>query len=102
MTTTKQERYSSSEVVQSLTGYDEKAIEQHFGRSVEDLAEHTGAPFLRALLFAVHRHDGMKDPAAYKAAMDLRWDELRARFGKDKDQGEDVDLPGSEAGKDDS
>lgn len=100
-TTTQAKTYRSGEVVESLTGHDEAAIEKVFGRSVEDLAENTGSQFLRALLFAVHRHDGMTDANAYKAVMDLTLRDLKTKFATD-DEGEDPDLPGSESGKDDS
>lgn len=92
MTTTK--KLSSEDLAGSLTGHDEDAIVLKFGAMPEDL---DGARFLRALLFAHHRHEGMKDGEALKQVKDITVKDLLALFREE----EDPDLPGSEAGKDD-
>lgn len=88
---------SSGEVVNSLTGFDEDAIERAFGHTVEYLAENTGTTFLRALVFAVERRTGASDGDALKVAKGLTFGELKARFAGDDDG--DPDLPGSKVGE---
>lgn len=93
------DRLSSRDVVNSLTGFDELAIEKRFGRTVEDLAENTGTTFLRALLYAVERRRaGVSDQQAYEAAMSATFGGLQERFAPD-DADADPDLPGSPAGE---
>lgn len=93
------ERLGSRDVVNSLTGFDELAIERRFGRSIEDLAENTGTTFLRALLYIVEkRRDGNTEPEAWDAAQRTTFGDLQARFKPDE-QDPDPDLPGSPAGE---
>lgn len=87
---------SASEVLDSLTGYDEDAITKVFGAPVTDL---DGTKFLRALLFGNERHSGKSDEDAMKAVQSLTISKLKDRFVPEDD--EDPELPGSEAGKDD-
>jgi hypothetical protein len=44
---------TAEEVFDSLTGFDEIAIAQHFGRTVSDLAQSDASMFGRALVFVV-------------------------------------------------
>ena len=80
------ERLDPEQVAGSCTGFDELAIERAFGRELTDLGESTRA--LRALLFVVHRRDGMSDPDAYRSAMSLTLDELMGHF--EQPDGDDV------------
>ena len=89
------DRPSSREVVDSLTGYDEVAIEKRFGRDIEDLAENTGTTFLRALMFTLKRREGLSDGDAHTAVMSMTFAELREAFAPDAD----ADLPGSPVGE---
>lgn len=89
-------RYDSGDVANSLTGFDELAIKKAFGAELEQLME-TGSTFLRALAFAVFRHEGQSDKDAYAAVMGMRLGDVNAMFEPDPAD----DLPGSEAGKDD-
>lgn len=57
------------EVSDSLTGFDEIAITQQFGRTVTDLAQHDPSMFGRAMVFVVKRRDGATDDDARNAAM---------------------------------
>lgn len=57
---------SVTEVVESLTGYDEAAIEKNFGAAVEQLQ---GAKFIRALLFGHFLHQGVEAKNAHKQVM---------------------------------
>jgi len=79
-------RLDPEQVAGSCTGFDEIAIERAFGRELTDLGESTRA--LRALLFVVHRRDGMSDPDAYRSAMSLTLDELMGHF--EQPDGDDV------------
>lgn len=88
---------TSSEVLASLTGYDELAIEQHFGKPIEGM---TGTPskFGRALVFVLKRREGLNDGQAKKYVLELTMGAVDDHFAPD----EDDELPGSEAGKDES
>lgn len=100
MTTTEKPKapeLTSTEVLGSLTGYDELAIEQQFGGPIEGMTK-TPSKFGRALVFVLKRREGLKDPAAKKYALDLTMSAVDDHFKPD----EDDELPGSEAGKDES
>lgn len=77
-------RPTVTEVIQSLTGFDELAVEKWFKASVMDLnATMTG----RALVFVLERRNGAADDkAAYGTAMRLSLKDVDDRFTK-----EDVD-----------
>jgi hypothetical protein len=62
------EGLSVTEVVESLTGHDELAIEKQFGKPVEELG---GAKFIRALLFGHFLHAGIEAKAAHKQVMNM-------------------------------
>lgn len=87
---------TSTDVLESLTGFDELAIAQAFGKPLEELIN-TTSMFGRALVFALKRREGMKDPEARKHVMELRIGEIDAHFKPDPEN--DGELPGSE-GKD--
>lgn len=90
---------SSTEILESLTGFDEIAIEKAFGASIGDLARTNASTFSRALLFATFLHEGDKHDAARKRALDLTIGQVNASM-RDEDEDDD-ELPGSEVGKDD-
>lgn len=79
------------EVSDSLTGFDEIAIAQHFGRTVTDLAQHDPSMFGRALVFVVERRDGKSDDDARNAALGMTLKEYAAFF---------PDVSEGESGKD--
>lgn len=93
-----------SDVLDDLTGHEEKAIEARFGLGIGDLLAKSFSMARRALICTLYsrQDNGPKDP--YKAAMDLRVSQLDGCFAEDDD--EDDGLPGnertepSEAGKD--
>jgi hypothetical protein len=62
---------TAEETFDSLTGFDEIAIAQRFGRSVGDLATSDPSMFGRALVFVIKRRDGANDEEAWNAAMGL-------------------------------
>lgn len=64
---------TAEEVMDSLTGHEEMAISQHFGKVVADLADNDPSMMLRALVFVCQRRqDGVNDDDARNAALDLR------------------------------
>lgn len=94
---TEDAKLSSSDVLNSMTGHDEIAVEKAFGKTIETLSDTTGIGFLRALVFVVEVHGGAKHDAAKATVLDMTIGELNERFESDP-----VDeLPGSEAGKGD-
>lgn len=67
-------------VFDSLTGFDEIAIAQQFGRTVVDLAESDKTMFGRALAFIVKRRDGASDTDAKDAAFQMTLKDLNENF----------------------
>lgn len=94
MSTTEKPKLTATEVMESLTGFDEIAIEQQWGADISTLARTNVSKFSRALAFTLKRRDGLKDPEAKKEILGLTLGEVDAMFADDAD-----DLPGSEAGK---
>lgn len=71
---------SADEVFDSLTGHDEMAVAQHFGRTVHEL---TGDPHMlgRALVFVTKRRlDGVNDDDARNAALNMPFKELNEEY----------------------
>lgn len=67
------------EVFDSLTGFDEMAIAQHFGRTVTELGDDPSM-FGRALVFVVQRRDGATDDAARNASLEMRMKDVTEFF----------------------
>lgn len=59
------------EVSDSLTGFDEIAITQRFGRPVTDLFNDDFSMWMRALVFVLKRRDGLNDEEAWNAALGM-------------------------------
>ncbi len=90
---------SFSEFADTLTGFDEIAIETHMGFSVYDAEKASqGIKSLRALVFVAKLRDGLNAPDAKKAALEMTAGVLNEFFA---DEPEDVieDEPDSDAGK---
>lgn len=85
---------TAEEVLESLTGHDEMAIAQHFGRTVSQFAEgNDQSGVARALIFVLkRREEGVSDDAARNAALDMTLKQVLGYFADDAE----VD---SEAGK---
>jgi hypothetical protein len=94
------ERMSIDEMVESLNGYDEIAIEKAFGSDVSSLLEKKPTMGLRALVFVDVRRGGVSDAEARKSAMELRLGEVQEYF-PDEDPEVTPDDPATDAGKDD-
>lgn len=82
----------ATEVVNSLTGYDEQKIEQHFGAPVEALG---GAKFIRALLFGYFLHQGVEAKTAHKQVMNLTQVQVSEYFADEEDADGDNDEAGA-------
>jgi hypothetical protein len=92
---------TSSEIFESLNGFEEIAISERFGASIGKLADVNETLFMRALVFTDMARAGMTPGEARNAAMRMRLREV-----KDWCLPDDVDVmpddPDSESGKDDS
>lgn len=86
------------EALNSLTGYDEIAIAQAFGKDISTLLE-TPTTAGRALIFVLNRREGRPDKEAKAAAMELPLGDVNAYFSSDDP---DPDQPNTPAGEDDS
>jgi hypothetical protein len=82
---------TAEQVFDSITGFDEIAIAQHFGRTVQELAEKDASMFARALVFVVKRRDGATDDEARNLALGQTMKEYNAFFAEPSEE---------EAGKD--
>ena len=98
MTVQPSDRPTMTDVVNSLTGYDEIAITKEFNRDFAVLLEYP-TTLGRALIFVLKRRDGLTDKEAKKAAMEMRLGEVNDYFEDESDNAED---PDTAAGEDDS
>lgn len=79
-------KQTAEEVFDSVTGFDEIAIANHFGATVQELAEKDASMFARALIFVVKRRDGLDDNEARNAALGLSMKEFREFFAEASDE----------------
>lgn len=93
-----QAKPTADDVMESLTGFDEIAIEQAFGDDISRIAVTSVGKFGRALGFVLLRRGGLKDSEAKKQILGLTRAELDDMFA----DAEGDELPGSESGKDES
>jgi hypothetical protein len=84
------------EVSDSLTGFDEIAIAQQFGRNVADLAQHDPSMFSRTLLFVVKRRAGLSDEEAKNAALGMTMKECADFFAETSQEEPGKDEPSEE------
>ena len=89
---------TQTEAVGSLTGFDEIAIDKHFGFDLYQAYESKPLMATRALVFCDLRHGGVPDKDAHQQAMSMRQSELMEYF---EPEPEDVlpEEPDSEPGK---
>lgn len=83
-------KQTANEISESLTGFDEIAIKQHFGGTIRDLSKEDPTQYMRSLVFIIERRGGKKDPDAYHAAQSMSLAEIGSRFG-DSNADEDFD-----------
>lgn len=85
---------TAEEVLDSLTGFDEMAIKQHFGAPISDLSNDQSM-LARALVFVLKRRDGSTDDDARNLVLGMSlkdvlgyFSEESAESGKDEPQSE--------------
>lgn len=88
------------EFLDSLTGFDEIAIEKAFGADITSLLTKQATMSMRALVFVARRRDGLSDAEARKSVMEAPLSEVKAFF-PDEEPEVTPDDPATEAGKDD-
>lgn len=92
------DKISASEMVQSLTGFEEIAIEQHM--KVDPYADGERKPLavMRALIFVQRKRAGDKDTEARRVAMSLPMGELQDLFADETPEldPEDPETPSGE------
>lgn len=71
---------TAGDFMESLTGFDEIAIAQRFGRTVSDLAQNDATMFTRSLVFVAKRREGASDDDAWQAALGLPMKEVSIFF----------------------
>lgn len=91
------EKMTGQEVANSLTGFDEIAIKQAFGLSLDALDPITVA---RACGFVLNRRAGQSDRDAYQAVMAMPQRDLSALFATDDEDDDPDPYAQSPAGKD--
>lgn len=97
MTTTK---LSASALVDSLTGFEEIAIEKHMG--IDPYVDGQTKPLraLRALLFVQGTREGLTAPEARQRAMEMPMSAVQDHFVEEEPEDLDPDNPDTETGKD--
>lgn len=77
------EKITASEMVQSLTGFEELAIEHHM--RIDPYADGATKPMsvMRALVFVLRKREGMKDTDARQAALSLPMGQLQGLFAEE-------------------
>lgn len=81
------------EAFDSLTGFDEIAIQRAFGEPISEVRQNATMGY-RALIFVQYRRDGQRDQAAYQAAMELPLKQALDYF--DPDPEDDLEESGKE------
>ncbi|GAA4698258.1 hypothetical protein [Nocardioides nanhaiensis] len=92
------EKLTASETIQTLTGFEEIAIEAHMG--VEIYSEGQAKPMrvMRALVFVQRMRDGDNAHEARKVAMEMPMRELQDHFAPELEE-IDPDAPDTPEGK---
>lgn len=80
------DKLTGRDIADSMTGFDEIAIAQRFGRTAADLAQNDGSMFLRSLIFVAKRREGLSDDEAWNAALGLPMKEAGEFFAQDSEE----------------
>lgn len=86
---------TAEEILDSLTGFDEMAIKQHFGATVGELTKDE-TMLGRALVFVAKRREGLADDDARNAALGMALKAVTSFFAEES-EGSGKDEPSSEA-----
>jgi hypothetical protein len=93
-----------NEVMESLSGFDEIAVEKHMNYDIytdEETGNARPVLLLRCLVFVMERRGGLKDAEARMVAMEMRVGDVNDYFGDEPDE-LDPEEPETAEGKDDS
>lgn len=108
-TTTPQTDLTLSEVIDSMNGFDEIAVEKKFDDfnlydvigADGDIRPRDMVKALRVGIFLVRRSEGLNDHQAYEAVMEMPSSQVNGFFAEEPDEIDPED-PDTEAGKDSS
>ncbi len=100
-TETTTDRPSVEEMTQSLTGFDEIAIEKHMGMDIYTDGETKPVMLLRSLVMVHKTRDGLSGPDARAAALGMKVSEVQDYFTESETALPDTE-PETEAGKESS
>lgn len=92
---------TAEEMAESLTGFDEIAIEKHFDIDIYMDSEQKGVKALRALVFVDLTRQGLTAPDAKQKAMEMSLRDANTYFAEAPDEPMPEE-PTSEPGKDES
>lgn len=92
-------KITASEMVESLTGFEEIAIEKHMGIDPYADGERKPLKVMRALVFVRATREGMDAPKAREHAMTLSMGQVQEQFAEDEPE-IDSAAPETESGKD--
>lgn len=87
-----------SEAVESLTGYDEQAIEKHYGGEISTLMGTKPTMGIRSLIFIQKTREGLNAVDAKKVSMELSMKDAMTFFAENEDEPMPED-PVTEEGK---
>jgi hypothetical protein len=90
---------TAEEMSNSLTGFDEIAIEKHMEMDIYMDAETKPVKALRSLVFIAKTREGLTAPDARQAALEMSMSQVNDFFAEDDEP--NPDEPVTEAGKDD-
>jgi hypothetical protein len=76
---------TAEEVLDSLSGFDEMAIKQHFGATLAELTKDE-TMLGRALVFVVKRRDGASDDTARNDALNLSLKGVLGYFAEESEE----------------
>jgi hypothetical protein len=90
------DKQSAEDLIRSMTGFEEIAIERRFGKDLEKLGESMMS--LRAMAFVmVRRENGGDDTAAYNTVMGMPLDGITDMFADEPDEDDEQGkAPGDE------
>lgn len=94
-----QVKQTAEEVRDSVTGHDEMAIAQHFGRTFMDLMENDPLTWGRSLVFVTKRREGLNDDDARNFALDMPFKVINEEYFAEPTADSDEETEEVESGK---
>lgn len=89
---------TADDMFESLTGHEEIAVKQMFGRTAVDLSQVDPLQFMRALIYVEQARRGLKDKQAWNAAQSLTLGQAADYFADDEPEPMPED-PSTDQGK---